>query len=127
MKHRRLPAAFRPLLALVALAAAGAAPAQQNWIEIEDELAVVQSLAMTVEELDGVAVHNPQGERIGQLDDVLQERGGEAMAVSLDVGGFLGIGEKDVLIPVDDLTASAEGIVIDMTKAQLEALPAYRE
>ena len=116
---------FRSIILVATLAVAGTAFAQQNWTEVEDELAVVQSLAMTVGELDGVAVHDSNGERIGELDDVLQEEGGDAMAVSLDVGGFLGIGEKDVLISVDDLTASADGIVIDMTRAELEALPVY--
>ena len=115
----------RSLLAGIALLAAGSATAQQDWTEVEDELAVVQSLAMTVGELDGVAVHDSAGERIGELDDVLQKQNGEVMAVSLDVGGFLGIGEKDVLISVDDLTASADGIVVDMTRAELESLPTF--
>ena len=120
---------YRPLVAGITLVLAGSAFAQQeqDWVEVEDELAVVQSLAMTVGELDGVAVHGPDGERIGELDDVLQKRGSEVMAVSLDVGGFLGIGEKEVLIPVDDLTASADGIVIDMTKAELESLPTFED
>lgn len=118
---------IRPALFAAALAAAGGVAAQQEWTEIEDELAVVQALAMTVGELEGAAVHSLEGERIGELDEVMVEQGGERMVASLDVGGFLGIGEKDVLVPIEELTASADGIVIQLTKSQLEAMPEYED
>ena len=118
---------IRPLLLAAALGAAGVADAQQDWTEVEDELAVVQALAMTVGELEGTAVHSLEGERIGELDEVMVEQGGERMVASLDVGGFLGIGEKDVLVPIEELAASAEGLVVQLTKAQLEAMPEYED
>ena len=47
------------------------------------------------------------------------------MAASLDIGGFLGIGEKDVVLPLDSLTKGEDGLRTAMTKEELEALPEY--
>lgn len=110
------------LAASLALAA-GAAQAQEAWTEIDDDALMIEPLGMSVGDLDGAAVYDATGERIGELDDILMGRDGTSMAASLDIGGFLGIGEKDVAIPVTDLTKSGDGFMVDMTKEQLEALP----
>ena len=111
---------------LAALAALPlAALAQEGWTEIEDEALMIESLGMTVGELDGAPVYDAAGERIGELDDVLMGADGTSMAASLDVGGFLGIGERDVVLPLGDLTPSDDGFALDMTREALEALPEF--
>lgn len=51
--------------------------------------------------LDGVNIYNDQNEKIGSVDEVLINRDGQVDAVVIGVGGFLGIGERDVAVPFD--------------------------
>lgn len=47
----------------------------------------------------GVNIYGPNDERVGDVNEVILDRSGNAVAVVIGVGGFLGIGEKDVAIP----------------------------
>src|SRR3982751_1869149 len=49
--------------------------------------------------LIGLTVYGPNNERIGDINEVLVDRNGKVDAVVIGVGGFLGIGEKDVALP----------------------------
>lgn len=53
--------------------------------------------------LDGVDVYNERNEKIGEIDEVLLDRNGRVEAVIIGVGGFLGIGERNVAVPFDAL------------------------
>lgn len=68
--------------------------------------------------LIGINVYGADNERIGDVNEVLVDRQGNADAVVVGVGGFLGIGEKNVALPfnafewqMDDTrrTAAASG------------------
>lgn len=100
--------------------------AQDVWTEIDDDSLVIEQLGMTVEEMDNASIYASDGERIGELDDILMSKEVGTMAISIDVGGFLGIGEKDVVIPLESLSRVANGdLVVDMTREQLEMLPEF--
>ena len=45
------------------------------------------------------AVYDPKESKIGEIDDVLVDKSGKITGLVLGVGGFLGAGEKDVIIP----------------------------
>jgi hypothetical protein len=53
--------------------------------------------------LDGVAIYNEQNEKIGDISDVLIDRTGTVRAVVIGVGGFLGLGERNVAVSFDSL------------------------
>ena len=53
--------------------------------------------------LVGVNVYGPNNEKVGDVNEVLIDRNGKAEAVVIGVGGFLGIGEKDVALPFDQV------------------------
>ena len=53
--------------------------------------------------LIGTRVTGANNESIGEINDVLMDQNGRAHAVIIGVGGFLGIGEKDVAIPMTAL------------------------
>jgi hypothetical protein len=53
--------------------------------------------------LIGTTVVGANNESIGDVNDVLLDRNGQAVAVIIGVGGFLGIGEKDVAVSFDQL------------------------
>lgn len=100
--------------------------AQDVWTEIDDDSLVIEQLGMTVEEMDNASIYASDGERIGELDDILMSKEVGTMAISIDVGGFLGIGEKDVVIPLESLSRVANGdLIVDMTREQLEMLPEF--
>jgi sporulation protein YlmC with PRC-barrel domain len=87
-------------------AQAPAAPPQQqvprHFLAGQAEDQVLASAIM------GIEVAGPEGENIGTVDDLLVDRDGRLAAVIVGIGGFLGIGQKDVAIPVEALTFDLE-------------------
>ncbi len=88
-----------------------------------------QILAST---LIGKAVYsgpNDDAERIGDVNDVVLAPNGTADAVIIGVGGFLGIGEKDVAVDFSRVNwVDRDGdrwIVVEASKEDLEAAPAF--
>lgn len=54
-------------------------------------------------ELIGKDVYGSNNEDIGEVGDVLLNRNGQVIGVVLDVGGFLGLGETNVAVPLTAL------------------------
>jgi sporulation protein YlmC with PRC-barrel domain len=81
-------------------------------------------------DLTGATVYNPQDESIGDVNDVIVSRDGKVDGVVIGVGGFLGIGEKDVAIKMNQIkmmdTDTGVKLVLDMTKDQLAAAPEFK-
>jgi sporulation protein YlmC with PRC-barrel domain len=44
-------------------------------------------------------VYDPQENKIGTVEDVLVDKSGKVTGLILGVGGFLGAGQKDVIVP----------------------------
>jgi sporulation protein YlmC with PRC-barrel domain len=59
-------------------------------------------------DLDGVDVYNDKNEKIGDISDVILDRTGKVEAVIIGVGGFLGIGQRDVGVPFTALRFEME-------------------
>ena len=53
--------------------------------------------------LAGVNVYNDNNEKIGDISDVIIDKSGKVDTVVLGVGGFLGMGEHYVAVPMDKL------------------------
>lgn len=53
--------------------------------------------------LAGVNIYGSNNESIGDVSEVLIDRSGQVTGVVIGVGGFLGIGEKNVAIPFDQV------------------------
>jgi sporulation protein YlmC with PRC-barrel domain len=68
--------------------------------------------------LVGVSVVGPNQEKIGKIDDVLVDHDGNAQVVVVSVGGFLGIGAKDVGVPFKTLQWRTEGRTVAVPSAQ---------
>lgn len=58
---------------------------------------------MMASDLIGTRVVSSNNESIGDINDVILDRNGQIMAAVVGVGGFLGIGEKDVAVPFKSL------------------------
>ncbi|MHA7828137.1 MAG: PRC-barrel domain-containing protein [Roseovarius sp.] len=70
------------------------------------ELTADDRAALTAEDLEGLAVHGPTGESLGEISDLVVSDDGEITKVVIDVGGFLGIGEKPVAVEFSEVTFS---------------------
>jgi ribosomal 30S subunit maturation factor RimM len=75
--------------------------------------------------LIGGAVQNLQGEEIGQITDLLLRRDGEIVGVVVGVGGFLGVGQRDVGLhwTAVELTTDEDGdpiVRVDIDRTTLE-------
>ncbi len=84
---------------------------------------------LTAEEIIGRDVVNKNGEGVGQVEAlVIQPDKGDVHAV-VSVGGFLGIGDRDVAIPLKELEFGDDNVTLmsQQTKEDLESLPEYEE
>ncbi|WP_201859125.1 PRC-barrel domain-containing protein [Microvirga soli] len=54
-------------------------------------------------QLMGIDVYGADNQKIGDIDEVLVDRQGKIHGLVVGVGGFLGIGKKDVAIPFDQV------------------------
>jgi sporulation protein YlmC with PRC-barrel domain len=78
----------------------------------------------------GQTVYSAANENVGEINDMIMDKNGGVVGVIVGVGGFLGIGEKDVVVPLSKLTtAKAENnalkLTISSTREELEAAPAF--
>jgi len=78
----------------------------------------MQSNQMMASDLIGTKVISANNESIGDINDVIVDRNGQAIAAVVGVGGFLGIGEKDVAVPFKSLEFA--------TREQVNAMNANR-
>jgi len=84
------------------------------------------------EDLIGTTVYGANDETIGEIGDVVLTSDGKIDAYIIDVGGFLGIGEKEVAIGSDNLAFMTDNdgnkyLYTNFSKEQLEATPDYDE
>ena len=93
----------------------------------EDETVMVPTLNVTVDQLEAMEIYGANGEEIGEVDDVLVDASAKPVAVSADVGGFLGVGEKGVVIGLGQVTADGDHLKLTMTKDQIQTLPAHED
>lgn len=58
--------------------------------------------------LMGVDIYGPDNKKVGDVTEVVLDKMGKVEMITVGVGGFLGIGAKDVAIPFDQVTWSDE-------------------
>jgi sporulation protein YlmC with PRC-barrel domain len=74
----------------------------------------------------GHSVHNDKNEDIGKIDDIIVSPKRTVSWAIVSVGGFLGIGKKDVAIPMDQLHFEGDKLVLPRASKQaVQAMPAF--
>jgi hypothetical protein len=85
---------------------------------------------LLVTEYLGQAVYDPGKQKVGTISNLLVDTTGRVTGVVIDVGGFLGVGTKEVAISFEALFPVREddqdAFLVEMTKAQLEAAPTFK-
>lgn len=102
---------------------APATPAMIQYIQQQTEGQWLASNVM------GETVRGPNDENIGDVNNLLVDKDGKVTAAVIGVGGFLGIGEKDVAVPFDSLQLSNErdgNITLAATKEELRNAPEFK-
>jgi sporulation protein YlmC with PRC-barrel domain len=80
----------------------------------------------------GKSIYNTGDESIGDVNDLIMEDNGGIVAAVVGVGGFLGIGEKDVALPIDKITMARDAknnevrLTTTETAEALKAAPEFK-
>jgi sporulation protein YlmC with PRC-barrel domain len=84
---------------------------------------------MAASALIGTKVRNANKESIGKIDEIYLDKDAKVTDVVISVGGFLGVGSKDVAVKWSDLMIAQDDtsmvLTTSLTKEALMALPDY--
>ena len=112
------------LTALMIAVSPAAAQAPLTFMEMQNNTEVLGT------DFFGTPVNGKDGQQVGKIANLVFDQNGQIELVVVGVGGFLGVGEKDVAVPFDavkpDVASGKRVFVIDATKDQLKAAPAYK-
>ena len=86
---------------------------------------IVPRFNVPLERLRGMDVYGAQGEEIGEIEEVLATGDGRLAAVAIDVGGFLGVRERQVIVNLHEIELDGLRLVINATRESIEALPRW--
>jgi hypothetical protein len=93
-------------------------------------MTTVPAGTMTVANYYKQSVNDPSNAKVGTIEDVLITDKGEIKALVIGVGGFLGVGEKDVIVPFEAVKGSTKDnkwtLVMNATKDELKAAQAFK-
>ena len=85
---------------------------------------------MAASALIGTKVRNANKESIGKIDEIYLDKDAKVTDVVISVGGFLGVGSKDVAVKWSDLKQGRDGkslaLTTSLSKDDLKALPDYK-
>jgi len=88
---------------------------------------------LTTEDLQGAEVYGSDDQNIGEVSELILAEDGKITQAVLDVGGFLGLGEKRFAVPMEELEILRQQdsndvrIFISKTEEELKAMPEYEE
>jgi sporulation protein YlmC with PRC-barrel domain len=124
------------IAAAFAATVTGAAFAQQTTTSAGAAAATTQTLATLPQDATTVSnyykqnVYDPSDAKIGEISDVLLNKQGKVDAFMVAVGGFLGVGEKDVAVPFDAVHATQKDgkwyLPMNATKDALKNARSYK-
>ena len=109
-------------------------------VDVAAQVAGSTTTGVTVEELKTIAlgwsakkqilgkpVFNDKDEKVGDVDDLIIAPDSSVSYAIIGVGGFLGLGERQVAIPVNHFKGGEGRIVLPgATKDALQAMPSFQ-
>jgi sporulation protein YlmC with PRC-barrel domain len=86
---------------------------------------------MRASKLIGSKVVNTANETVGDINEIVLSKDGKVAAVVIGVGGFLGIGEREVAVAFSSILVSRDSkdnlvLTMNATKDGLKGAPAWR-
>jgi hypothetical protein len=121
------PAKPAPSAPMAAPAPSATMPAPMTNAKI---MTTLPSGASTVTNYYKQNVYDTADNKIGTVDDVLVDKTGKIHAAMVGVGGFLGMGEKDVAVPFESLNLTQKNnkwyLTMNATKDELKTAPGFK-
>lgn len=137
------------LFTVVTLAASLAAPMAMAQVPANTPAAAAAPIAAAgkwrASKVIGVNVYNENNDKIGDISELIIDSSGRVEGAVISVGGFLGMGEHLVAVPMNNLKFSNEAgktttgttssntkewypdrAVLNATKDQLKAMPQFK-
>jgi sporulation protein YlmC with PRC-barrel domain len=97
---------------------------------VPDVLTTAPTGAYSIQRFYDQNVYDGAGAKVGTIKDALVQNGNKLDAFVISVGGFLGMGEKDVLVPFHAVTVSMKNnkpwLTIAATKDELKSAPGVK-
>lgn len=99
---------------------------------VEGQIILQDKATFLASAIIGGSVYSPSNEWVGDVNDLVIKPTGEIEAVVVGVGGFIGIGEKNVAIALNRFTMeptpdfASTKLVLNATKEELEAAPSFK-
>jgi hypothetical protein len=120
----------RVSLAAAALVAASlGAPALAQTAAAPAKVMTAPPPGKTINKYYKQSVYDPAKDKIGTIDDVVVTDSGQIDAFITGVGGFLGMGEKNVAVPPDSIHAEMKDnawyLTMNTTKDALKTAPGF--
>lgn len=93
-------------------------------------LSAAPTNGMHASELIGAEVKTPANENVGAVTDLIIDENGQVVAITVSVGGFLGLGEREIAIGWDDVaragTSDKLELRIGVTSDSLRSAPEFK-
>jgi len=113
-------------VSVLALAGSFAVAPSGRAMAAHSSLSTAHWLASDIYKAD---VYDNAEDKIGVVSDLIIDNSGNVTSAVVGVGGFLGVGKKDVAVPFKDLKVVSrddkDWLVLNQTKEELKAAPAY--
>jgi sporulation protein YlmC with PRC-barrel domain len=121
--------AIATAIAAIITGAAYAQESRTSPIQTQVLIAIPQNVT-TVTNFYKQNVYDPSDVKVGEINDVLVDNDGKIGAFIIGVGGFLGVGEKDVAVPFNSVHAAQRDgkwwLTMNATKDSLTGAPGYK-
>jgi hypothetical protein len=106
--------------------------AQNGARAIEGQIQTREPESVLVSNLWNATVYGPDEQRIGDVNDLIIKPDGKIEGVVVGVGGFLGVGEKNVALKLDrfKVTPEPDGrarITVSAKKEELDQAPEFKK
>jgi hypothetical protein len=75
--------------------------------------------------LEDIEINTVGGDEIGEIETALIGPDGSLVALVVEVGGFLGIGEEERVLPIERLVFENGEYTTDLTVEDVEAMPTW--
>jgi sporulation protein YlmC with PRC-barrel domain len=95
-------------------------------MSVEELKTIARGWSVTKQIL-GKPVYNDKNEKVGDVDDLIIAPDSASSYAIIGVGGFLGLGERQVAVPANYLKHTEGRIVLpNATKDALQAMPSFQ-
>lgn len=99
-------------------------------VEVPEGYILTEPASVTADELKGVDIYDPTGNKIAEIADVAIGGDSKVTGIITDVGGFLGLGEHRISLAPDQVAVYKNAdndlrAYVSLTKDELKAMPKY--